>query len=216
LQSPGLFIPIAEQSQLIGPIGDWALDEACRHLRAWRDDGLVVQRLAVNVSLVQFVLGDFADTVRNAVERHGIEPGRLTLEITESVFEHESGELLRQLQEIRALGVQLSLDDFGTGYSSLRYLHRYPFHEIKIDKSFVFAMLTDRYSSEVVNTVLGIARALDASTVAEGIEDAATALALREAGCYEGQGFYYSKPLAEEGFLQLLDRSGQLPPDGAG
>jgi diguanylate cyclase (GGDEF)-like protein/PAS domain S-box-containing protein len=211
LESPGLFIPIAEQSQLIGPIGDWALDEACRSLRAWQDEGLMVQRLAVNVSLVQFALGNFAETVRDALARHDVNPGDLTLEITESVFEHESGELLRQLSAIDEMGVQLSLDDFGTGYSSLRYLQRYPFDEIKVDKSFVFNMLNDPYSSEVVNTVLGIAGALDASTVAEGIEDLSTANALREAGCRVGQGFYYSKPLEPDAFRQLMQDGGKLP-----
>lgn len=211
LQPPGLFIPIAEQSQLIGPIGDWALDEACRSLRSWQDEGLAVQRLSVNVSLVQFALGNFADTVRGALERHGIDPGLLTLEITESVFEHESGELLQQLSAIHELGVQLSLDDFGTGYSSLRYLQRYPFNEIKVDKSFVFDMLNDPYSSEVVNTVLGIAGALEASTVAEGIEDASTAAALWTAGCFVGQGFYYSKPLNPEAFYQLMKDGSRLP-----
>jgi diguanylate cyclase (GGDEF)-like protein/PAS domain S-box-containing protein len=211
LQSPGLFIPIAEQSQLIGPIGDWALDEACRSLRAWRDAGLSVDQLSVNVSLVQFALGNFAETVRGAVHRHGIDPGHLTLEITESVFEQESAELLRQLTEIHELGVRLSLDDFGTGYSSLRYLQRYPFNEIKVDKSFVFNMLVDHYSHEVVKTVLGIAGALEASTVAEGIEDATMAAALREAGCFVGQGFYYSKPLPPDDFRDLMENGHSLP-----
>ncbi len=211
LQPPGLFIPIAEQSQLIGPIGDWALNEACRSLRLWQDAGLSVHRLAVNVSLVQFALGDFSETVRDAVHRHGINPAHLTLEITESVFEQESEELLRQLSAIHDLGVYLSLDDFGTGYSSLRYLHRYPFNEIKVDKSFVFHMLADRYSQEVVNTVLGIARALDASTVAEGIEDETTAAALQASGCFVGQGFYYSKPLDPDVFHRLMAAGSTLP-----
>ncbi|WP_067561516.1 sensor domain-containing protein [Halofilum ochraceum] len=211
LQSPGTFIPIAEQSQLIGPIGDWAVREACRQLREWRDAGLEIVRVAVNVSVVQFTVGDFAATVRDALDAHGVEPASLTLEITESVFERESELLQLQLRTLHQLGVQLSLDDFGTGYSSLLYLQRYPFDEIKIDQGFVRWMLDDEYSRRIVQTVLGVAGALGADVVAEGVENEAVRDALFAMGCRIGQGFHYSMPLAAEDFRWLLARRSTLP-----
>jgi diguanylate cyclase (GGDEF)-like protein len=211
LQSPATFIPIAEQSQLIGPIGDWAVREACRQLREWRDAGLEVVRVAVNVSVVQFTVGDFVTTVRDALDAHGVEPSGLTLEITESVFERESEHLQTQLRSLHDLGVQLSLDDFGTGYSSLLYLQRYPFDEIKIDQGFVRWMLDDEYSRRIVQTVLGVAGALGAEVVAEGIENEAVGDALLAMGCRTAQGFHYSMPLEAEDFRWLLARRSALP-----
>ncbi|MEF8833895.1 MAG: EAL domain-containing protein [Halofilum sp. (in: g-proteobacteria)] len=211
LRSPALFIPVAEQSQLIGPIGDWALDEACRCLRAWHDAGLAIVRVAVNVSLVQFMIGDFSETVAQALKRHEVDPGALTLEITESVFEHESETLHQQLRRIHDMGVRLSLDDFGTGYSSLLYLQRYPFDEIKIDQGFVRHMLADPYSRQIVNTVIGVAGALNADIVAEGVETAAERDALLEMGCRIGQGYYYSMPLEAEDFRWLFEQRSHLP-----
>ena len=211
LQSPAVFIPAAEQSQLIGPLGDWVLFEACRYLREWQDAELDVVRVSVNVSVVQLRLGGFVETVREAIETYQVEPFGLTLEITESVFEQESEMLQKQLKELHELGVRLSLDDFGTGYSSLLYLQQYPFDEIKIDKGFVAGVLDDRYSQKIVTTVLGIAGALGADAVAEGVESAAVARALVDMGCTIGQGFYYSMPLEAEDFRWLLDRRTALP-----
>jgi len=214
LQPPGLFIPVAEQSQLIGPIGVWALNEACRHLAAWQRAGLSIVRVAVNVSLDQFILGDFTQTVREALARHGVPPEALTLEITESVFERESDTLHRQLMALHTLGVQLSLDDFGTGYSSLLYLQRYPFDEIKIDQGFVRRIRDDAYSRKIVETVIGLAGALEATVVAEGIEEPAIGALLLQMGCRIGQGYYYSVPLAAEDFRWLLDMNVPLPAAG--
>lgn len=211
LQSPATFIPIAEQSQLIGPIGDWAVREACSRLRQWRDAGLEIVRVAVNVSVVQFAVGNFAATVRDALDAHGVEPSGLTLEITESVFERESEALQSQLRTLHELGVRLSLDDFGTGYSSLLYLQRYPFDEIKIDQGFVRCMLDDEYSRRIVQTVIGVAGALGAEVIAEGVEDKAVRDALIAMGCVMGQGYYYSMPLEAEDFQWLLTRRSRLP-----
>ncbi|WP_296810349.1 EAL domain-containing protein, partial [Thiocapsa sp.] len=210
---PGVFIPIAEQSQLITPIGDWVLRRACRHLRDWRDAGLEPVRVAVavNVSLVQFQMGDFATRVRDILGEFGVAPQELALEITESVFERESDSLLNQMRELHDMGVRLSLDDFGTGYSSLLYLQRYPFDEIKIDQAFVLHLLDDPFSRHIVETVMMLARALDAEVVAEGIESAAVGEALLAMGCRFGQGFYYSKPLEAEAFRWLLEQRGSLP-----
>lgn len=215
LISPGEFIPVAEQSQLMAPIGDWALFEACSHLREWQDAGLDVVRVAVNVSVVQFRVGHFVDKVREAIAVHGIEPAGLTLEITESVFERESTMLQDQLRELHDMGVRLSLDDFGTGYSSLLYLQQYPFDEIKVDQGFVQRILDDPYSRKIVTTVLGIAGALGADAVAEGIESREVCDALLEMGCRLGQGYYYSVPLAVEDFRWLLEKKSLLPPAAA-
>ncbi len=208
---PGVFIPMAEQSQLIGPIGDWVLRCACRHLQGWRDAGLEPPRVAVNVSLMQFQMGDFPSRVREILDESGVAPDELALEITESVFEWQSERLLNQIRALHVMGVRLSLDDFGTGYSSLLYLQRYPFDEIKIDKGFVFHLLDDPFSRNIVEMVIRVASALDAEVVAEGIESAAVGDALLSMGCRLGQGFFYSMPLKEEDFRWLLEQRGRLP-----
>ncbi len=211
LISPGVFIPIAEQSQLIAPIGDWALRRACQHLRAWRKAGLDLVRVAVNASLVQFRSGHFPERVRAILDESGIEPCQLSLEITESVFAKESALLLEQLRVLREMNVRLSLDDFGTGYSSLLYLQHYPFDEIKIDQGFVSQVTQDSFSVNLVEAVRRLARALDAEIIAEGIETADVRDALLAMGIQFGQGFYYSVPLEAEDFRWLLERGRQLP-----
>ena len=211
LQPPGLFIPIAEQSQLIGPIGDWVLRDACRQLRDWRAAGLDIVRVSVNVSLVQFALDGFPAKVSSALEDFGIPPSDLALEITESVFQRHSEKLIAQIRELHEMGVRLSLDDFGTGYSSLLYLQRYPFDEIKIDRAFVSRILDDDYSRNIVRTVMDVASALNAEVVAEGIESRDIAEALLELGCNIAQGYYYSMPLEAEDFRWLLEKQSPLP-----
>ncbi|TVO60774.1 putative bifunctional diguanylate cyclase/phosphodiesterase [Spiribacter vilamensis] len=211
LISPGVFIPIAEQSQLIGPIGEWAVRCACEHLRSWQNEGLDVVRVAVNVSLVQFRSGSFPHTVHRILEETGIAPEQLSLEITESVFAQESAYLLRQMRELRAMNVRLSLDDFGTGYSSLLYLQQYPFDEIKIDQGFVTHLMNDDFSRNIVEAVKMLASALDAEIIAEGIESTTVRDTLLDMGIRLGQGFYYSFPLEAEDFRWLLERGSQLP-----
>jgi PAS domain S-box-containing protein/diguanylate cyclase (GGDEF)-like protein len=211
LISPGVFIPIAEQSQLIGPIGEWALRRACEHLRQWQDEGLDLVRVAVNVSLVQFRPGQFPDTVRRILDESGTHPEQLSLEITESVFAQESATLLRQMQALRAMNVRLSLDDFGTGYSSLLYLQQYPFDEIKIDQGFVTHLMDDSFSRNIIEAVKMLAHALDAEIMAEGIESTEVRDALRAMGVQFGQGYYYSMPLEAEDFRWLLERGSHLP-----
>ncbi len=211
MQMPGQFIPVAEQSRLIGPIGDWVLFQACRHLREWQEAGLDLVRLSVNVSVEQFRLGDFTRKVQEALEMHALDPSSLSLEITESVFSEESETLRRQLNELHALGVRLSLDDFGTGYSSLLYLQQYPFDEIKIDMGFVRGILDEPLNRNIVSMILGISQVLGADTVAEGVETIAVRDALLELGCRIGQGYYYSMPLEEEDFRWLLAKKSRLP-----
>ncbi len=211
LLSPGAFIEIAERSGLIGAIGDWVIYEACRALRSWSDAGHGPARIAVNVSIEQFASGTFPATVREALDRHGVDPRALTLEITESVFERESPELWRDVRSLHAMGVRLSLDDFGTGFSSLMYLKKYPFDEIKIDRAFVRDLAHDRYSRKLVGTILAVGEAIGASVLAEGIETDTQRDALLELGCRFGQGFRFSVPLAEEDFRWLLRQNRPLP-----
>ncbi|PYG03889.1 PAS domain S-box-containing protein/diguanylate cyclase (GGDEF)-like protein [Thioalkalivibrio sp. ALE21] len=211
LLPPDLFIAVAEQSQLITAVGDWALERACRHLREWRDAGLDPVRVAVNVSLTQFQVGNFARRVRSTLEESGVAPGELALEITEGVFIQQSTALQRQIRMLHEMGVRLALDDFGTGYSSLLYLKQYPFDEIKIDQGFVFHLLEEPFHRNIVETVLALARAMDAEVIAEGIESARVGEALLEMGCRFGQGYYYSMPLEAEDFRWLLEQRSRLP-----
>lgn len=201
---PGQFIPLAEQSQLIGPIGDWVLRQACRDLRAWRDAGLAVTPISVNLSLIQFQLGRVPAKVHQALTEFNLSPGDLTLEITESVFEQQGLALKNDLQALSAMGVRLSLDDFGTGYASLGHLKDYPFNEIKIDKSFVWQLDQGTYGQAIVKAVTVIAAALEADVVGEGIESQNHLDILRHLGCTRGQGFFYSPAVPEVSWRQLL------------
>lgn len=211
LQPPGLFIPIAERSQLIGPIGNWVLRAACRYLRDWQAEGLEIVRVSINVSLVQFLIGDFTSEVERALKDFAVAPESLSLEITESVFERHSDRLVSTMNRLHEIGVQLSLDDFGTGYSSLRYLQLYRFDEVKIDQSFTAGILNDEFSRNIVGSVMSIANAMRAKTVAEGIESLEVSNALLEMGCDIGQGFYFSVPLEAEDFRWLLQTGSLLP-----
>ncbi len=213
LVSPGVFIPVAEQSQLIGPMGDWVMDRACRIVRGWRDEGLKVVPVSVNVSVEQFNLGRFRERVNEAMKHNRVSKQDLVLEITESVFDRDQEEegVLQHLRLLHEDGVRLSLDDFGTGYSSLMYLKKYPFDEIKIDRGFVNGMLVDSYSREIVQTIIGFARVIGADVVAEGVETLEQGSALLDMGCQVAQGFYYSKPLPESEFRALLAGGQTLP-----
>lgn len=211
LIAPDIFIPIAEQSRLIVPIGDWILHDVCRRLREWRDNDLLVVRVAVNVSLVQFQTGDFVDKISAVLSEFDLDPADLTLEVTESVFDGESDTLRQQLLVLQKMGVRLSLDDFGTGYSSLLYLIKYPFDEIKIDQGFVRGILEYPYNRNIVSTVMNIAGTLGAEVIAEGIESEAIENELLRLGCQLGQGYYYSMPLADEDFRWLLKKQSYLP-----
>lgn len=201
---PGQFIPLAEQSQLIGPIGDWVLRQACRDLRAWRNAGLEVIPVSINLSLIQFQLGSVTDKVRQALLDYNVAPQDLTLEITESVFEQRGQSLKRDLEALGKMGVRLSLDDFGTGYSSLAHLKDYLFDEIKIDKSFVSQLDQGPYAQAIVKAVILIAAAIGADVVAEGVELTSHIIALNHLGCTKGQGYHFSRPLSEPDWRQLM------------
>ncbi|MCO7246717.1 EAL domain-containing protein [Halomonas sp. Mc5H-6] len=201
---PDQFIPLAEQSQLIGPIGDWVIRQACRDIRRWHDAGIPVTPVSINLSLIQFQLGSMPDTVQKALSDYNIAPELVMLEITESVFEQHCQTLQHDLEALTAMGVRLSLDDFGTGYSSLGHLKDYFFDEIKIDKSFISQLDDNPYRQAIVKAVIVIAEAIGADVVAEGLESTSQIAIVRQLGCSKGQGYHYSRPVPEPRWRQLL------------
>jgi diguanylate cyclase (GGDEF)-like protein/PAS domain S-box-containing protein len=191
LVPPADFVPLAEETGLIGAIGDWVLRTACAEVAQWPSDTLSV---AVNLSPAQFRRGDLVEGVRAALADSGLAPGRLELEITESVLLENDRATLETLRELRALGVRIAMDDFGTGYSSLGYLKRFPFDKIKIDRLFVREMAQDANSMAIVRAVVSLGAPLGITITAEGVETAEQLALLREIGCEEAQGFLLGRP----------------------
>jgi diguanylate cyclase (GGDEF)-like protein/PAS domain S-box-containing protein len=215
--SPAEFIPLAEETGLILPLGNWVLETACIQLAAWatRPD-MAHLTLAVNVSAHQFRLPDFVDLVLAALHAAGARPERLKLELTESLLMDNVEDVIAKMLILKAKGVGFSLDDFGTGYSSLSYLKRLPLDQLKIDQSFVRDILTDPNDAAIAKTVIALAHSLGLGVIAEGVETQAQRDFLASAGCHAYQGFFFSRPLPIEGFeefaLRALKAGGQTPP----
>lgn len=206
--SPAEFIPIAEASGLIDSIGEWVLRTACR--QAARElPGICI---AVNVSPAQFLRPDFLDSVSSALLIAGLEPGRLEVEVTESLFMGEVPIALGNLHGLRKLGVRVALDDFGTGYSSLAYLRRFPFDTLKIDRAFVRELMVTKDARAIVGMIIQLAETLGMDTVAEGVEDEAQLDALSDAGCHVIQGFLFAKPMPLADLKRFIDRF-EAPPN---
>ncbi len=205
--SPGDFIPLAEQTGLILPLGRWILQEACRTLRRIHDAGFTDFSMAINVSPLQAVHQEFVDEVREALEATRISPAGVQLELTESVFIRDPESTQAILQRLADLGVSLALDDFGTGYSSLGYLKRFPFDTIKIDRQFVSGVHRDRYNESITHATVHLARGLDMTVVAEGIEERQEADFLLGIGCDLAQGFFFSGGVDEHALLGMLTES---------
>ncbi|MBI1236494.1 MAG: EAL domain-containing protein [Alphaproteobacteria bacterium] len=199
LLSPGHFIEAAEESGLIGEIGDWVMRNACSQAAEWASHGLSLP-VAVNVSAMQFERPGFADTVMEILEQTGLPPELLEIELTESIAMRDPQRVIDQVQPLRDRGVKFAIDDFGTGHSSLSYLTRMPFDVFKIDQSFVRSMSQDPHSRAVVETILALARALKLKTVAEGVETTEQLTALREEGATLAQGYLFSKPVPAADF----------------
>ena len=198
------FIPIAEETQLIVPLGEWVLRESCRQGREWKDAGLPAASIAVNISALQFARDDFADTVAQILEETGHPAEKLVLELTESIVMHDFTESARQMERLKRLGVRIAIDDFGTGYSSLSYLHRLPIDVLKIDRSFIETLNEADGTGPIVEAVLSMAHTLGLRVVAEGVETAEQLDTLRQRGCDVIQGYYFSRPVAPSvaaGFL---------------
>ncbi|MGI8908464.1 MAG: EAL domain-containing protein [Candidatus Sumerlaeaceae bacterium] len=196
LLSPSEFIPLAEETGLIVPIGQWSLREACRQMHAWHNLGTVARSatISVNVSARQFREESLVSNVKVVLQETGLAPQSLKLEITESTIMENAEESTLMLLQLRALDVQLHVDDFGTGYSSLAYLNRFPIDALKIDKSFVHDLGVKEESLEIVRTIVAMAQTLGMEAVAEGVETAEQLLQLRALGCKHGQGYYFAEP----------------------
>jgi diguanylate cyclase (GGDEF)-like protein len=205
LLAPGEFIPVAESTGLIRPIGAWVLRESCRQTVRWHHESptTVPLRVSVNVSPRQLHDGDLPELVRDVLAETGLPPELLTLEMTESVLIDNREEGLANLTTLHDMGVRLAIDDFGTGYSSLSYLHRFPVDVLKIDRSFV-ERLSNGGDTALVSTILRLGRSLNIETVAEGIERPQEMLMLRRQGCTTGQGFHFSPPVAATDLRVML------------
>ena len=205
LVSPADFIPLAEETGLIMPIGQWVLDTACAQIKAWQKKSLTRDLiLAVNISAQQFRQVDFVAQVQSAVLRHAINPSLLKLEITESMLLESIEEIIASMNTLKEIGIRFSLDDFGTGYSSLQYLKRLPLNQLKIDQSFVRDLVTDSSDRAIVHTIIAMAHSLNLDVIAEGVETEEQLQFLMNMDCTHFQGYLFSRPVAIEQFEELL------------
>ena len=214
LVAPAHFIPTAEETSLIIPIGRWLLEQACAQLAEWakRPDRRHLS-IAVNVSVRQFRHPDFVDEVMTAIANTGIAPRKLKLELTESLLADGIEVTVAKMGSLKDMGVSLSLDDFGMGYSSLSYLKRLPLDELKIDREFVKDILTDANDAAIARTITGLAQSLGLGVIAEGVETQAQRAFLAQQGCHNYQGFLFCRPLP---IAQLETFMDELEPDQAG
>lgn len=204
LVAPSDFIPLAEETGLIVPLGEWLLRTACRQLKAWFDGGVPPLRLAVNISPVQLRDPGFPDMVINVIRESGVNPENLELEITETILMEQSSSIVDVLLKLKALGIHISLDDFGTGYSSLSYLQNLPIDTLKIDRSFINKLAFNREQTNIIETILMLGSNLGMDVVAEGIETVEQWEKLQKMKCSRGQGFLFSHPLEESAMASLL------------
>jgi diguanylate cyclase (GGDEF)-like protein len=203
---PNVFIPVAEETGLILPIGEWVLRQACRQMRAWLDAGMSPVRIAVNLSAKQFHDADLASVVRSALSDARLEPGYIELELTESALMNDPEQSALTLQSLSAMGVHISIDDFGTGYSSLSYLRRFPLDKLKIDRSFIRDLMTNADDVCIVRAIISLAHSLRLRVVAEGVETVEQLDFLRELGCDQYQGYFCSPAVPADKFAELISR----------
>lgn len=207
LISPDRFIPLAESTGLIVPLGAWVLRVACIQTKAWLKAGYEIQRIAVNVAGQQIQHSGFVNTVRTVLQETRLDPQCLELEVTESFIMEQSGDAIKTLEKLRSLGVHLAIDDFGTGYSSLSYLKRLPINKLKVDRSFVRDIPQDTDDEAITKAVIAMGKSLQLKIVAEGVETEEQLSFLRSEGCDEVQGYLYSPPVPEEDFIALLNNT---------
>ncbi|OGB27251.1 MAG: hypothetical protein A3I66_10050 [Burkholderiales bacterium RIFCSPLOWO2_02_FULL_57_36] len=206
LLSPLKFISLAEETGQIVAIGQWVLQSACRQLRAWQDDGLPQIRIAVNLSARQFAHDDLLSDIAVALRQSGLSPDMLELEITESMVMDNAGKAIRILNELKAMGVRISMDDFGTGYSSLANLKRFPLDSVKVDRSFIRDIPEEANDAAITHAIIAMAHALKLTVIAEGVETEDQLAFLREHGCDEIQGYYFSRPLSARTFQHFFEQ----------
>ncbi|MBF0446796.1 MAG: EAL domain-containing protein [Magnetococcales bacterium] len=211
--SPADFIPVAEETGLILPIGEWVLRTACRQMAIWKAMGLATIRVGVNLSAVQFQRQDIEKIVRECLDETKIDPQTLDLEITESAIMDDVAKAVLILNRISALGVKLSIDDFGTGYSSLSQLRHFPFKTLKIDRSFILSIEEDQGDKAIVNAIIAMAHSLDQSVIVEGVETQAQLGIMRDLKCNEMQGYLFSAPVPVAKFTEMLIEGKRLLKD---
>ena len=201
---PYKFIPIAEETGLIIPMGEWVLREACRQLAAWQQAGSAPLTMSVNLSPAQFKYKDMATVFKKIVEDQGVLPRQLTLEVTEGLFLEDIERKIETMNCLRSVGFKISIDDFGTGYSSLSYLRKLPIDELKIDRSFFVDLFKDTKSRALVSTLIYLARSLNLTTVSEGVETQEQLRFLQKGACDHYQGFLFSPPIPAEQVEKML------------
>ena len=214
LVSPGRFIPVAEETDLIISLGSWILEEACRQTKALLDEGFRIGHVAVNLSARQFRDRRLIERIGEILARTGLEPSRLELEITESLVMRDVDAVVARLTELKTFGVQLAIDDFGTGYSSLSYLRRFPIDRLKIDQSFTREVASSADGAAIARAVIQLGHALDLRVIAEGVETESQLHFLRENGCDEIQGYIYARPLDAEAVRGLLASGARMAARG--
>ena len=202
--SPVQFVPIAEESGLIVPIGQWVLLQACRQSRAWMDAGIPPVRIAVNVSAAEFMAKDFLSGVRATLISTGVDPHNLELELTETVLMRDAESAVRILHALKAIGVQLAVDDFGIGYSSFSYLQRFPLDALKIDRTFINEISAAGEGATILSAMIDIGLSLKHRVIAEGVETVEQLQFLKKKGCSEGQGYLFCHPVIAEKFAEFL------------
>ena len=201
---PDVFIPVAEKNGLVCDLTDWVLDEACRQVRSWMDQGIDPVPVAINVSALDLRRPEFTDRVAATLVHAGVSPKYLEIEVTESTMMHDVDQVIGTLRRLRALGVSISIDDFGTGYSSLAYLKQFPVQRLKIDRSFVNDMSDDVNTHAIPQLIIDLARNLGVSVLAEGVETDKQRVMLTDMGCEEAQGYLFSAPIPSASFEELL------------
>jgi EAL domain-containing protein (putative c-di-GMP-specific phosphodiesterase class I) len=202
---PSEFIPLCEENGFILPLGEWVLRNACRQVMIWQEKGYAPIVMSVNLSIRQFRQHDLCERIEKVLHETGLSPEWLELEITESIMADVTF-ATEMLERLKKLGVRISIDDFGTGYSSLYYLKRFPIDKLKIDRSFVSDVLTDRNDAAIVSGISAMARNLNLTVTAEGVESAGQVAFLKDLKCQEAQGYFFSRPVPPEQFISLLEQ----------
>ena len=208
--SPGTFLARAEENELIVPINEWVLHEACREAKSWQRDGMPPLRIGVNLSAVQFRRQSVPLLVAKTLADTGLDPWRLDLELTESIVIERTHAVAADLRQLHDLGVSISIDDFGTGYSSLTYVKNFPVDRLKIDQCFIRDLATDPSDAAIVRAIVSLGHSLELAVVAEGVETEEQLAHLRNEGCDEVQGFYLGKPMPAEEFVALVQQKPAL------